>query len=141
MTESAKYGEELVAAWNRDLGFLGGELPNGKPNSSKQGIQRSNGLPYAEFARLIRDNYELRRCWDLLVQACGRESPWPDGNYKGKCVTSFDGILYTTTLHQYQGLPRHVDTYKECQRVWSYKTLGGPIRLYLIRKGAPRSSF
>ena len=34
----------------------------------------------------------------------------PDGDYKKKCVTSFDGILYTSTEHKFQGLKWPSDT-------------------------------
>ena len=111
--EGKDFRDELLTAWRSDLTFVGGSLPIGKPNSQKWGIQRSSGLTYASFARKVRADVQLRRCWDLLSVACGRASAFPGGNYEAPCITSFDGLLFTTQQHAYQGLGRHQDIYKD----------------------------
>ena len=60
--ESEHLRKELLAAWQRDLNFIGGTLPKGLPNSPALGIQSSNGLSYGEFAVKIRGHLQVRRC-------------------------------------------------------------------------------
>lgn len=82
-TEGLLYRDDLVTKWKADLKQVGGKLPPGKPNSPKLGLQRSNGLSYGTMAIAIRDNRQLRRCWQLLVVALGRCAPFKvDGDSK-----------------------------------------------------------
>ena len=111
---SKQLREALVRAWHNDLAKLGGKLPNGKPNSRSTGIQRSNGLPFASFAMRTRANEGLQRCWRLLALSLGRDDPFPkptSGASQPATVTSFDGILFTTTMDKFKGLKPHQDAY------------------------------
>ena len=109
--ESEHLRKELLAAWQRDLNFIGGTLPKGLPNSPALGIQSSNGLSYGEFAVKIRGHLQVRRCWNLVVVGAGRRSPFPGGNLLANVVTTFDGLLFTTDTHKYKGLAAHVDSH------------------------------
>ena len=42
----------------------------------------------------------LVECWHAVAVAQGRQSPFAQGVHQ-KCVTSFDGILYTPNNHKY----------------------------------------
>ena len=111
-----EYRDQLLAAWYEDLALIGGSLPPGKPNSQKWGIQRSNGLTYGKFARMVRANIGMRRVWHLLTSALGRISPWDDSStasLSAPVITSFDGILFTDTSHHYASLKRHRDVYRD----------------------------
>jgi hypothetical protein len=53
----------------------------------------------------------VRRLWDAAAVAVGRPPVFAGDYASAPCCTSFDGVLYTTTEHAYQGLARHVDTF------------------------------
>ena len=53
----------------------------------------------------------VRRLWDAAAVAVGRPPLFAGDYASAPCCTSFDGVLYTTTEHAYQGLARHVDTF------------------------------
>lgn len=111
---SAKTRDNLVRAWDDDLRQIGGQLPNGKPNSRATGIQRSNGLPFGSFATKTRAHSELRRCWRLLAVVLGRDDPFPKptgGASQPATASSFDGILYTKQTDNFKGLKPHQDAY------------------------------
>ena len=111
---SKKVRHALCRAWQKDLDSLGGKVPAGSPNSSRVGIIRSNGLPFGTFATNTRAHAELRRCWELLAIALGRDDPCPApprGASQPAVITSFDGILYTKATDNFTGLKPHMDTY------------------------------
>ena len=99
---SAIIRNKLLKAFAFDLREIGGCFPAGKPNSVSTGLQRSNGMPYGNFACTIRAHEQLRRCWKLLAVALGRSDPFAQEQFSSHgsvsqpaVATSFDAVLYT----------------------------------------------
>jgi hypothetical protein len=102
--------KHICNLWREDLQNIGG-LPKGLPNSEKLGIQRSSGLGFGQASVAVRRCEGVRRLWDAAAVAVGRPPVFAGDYASAPCCTSFDGVLYTTTEHAYQGLARHVDTF------------------------------
>lgn len=107
LEESRKLWDDLASKWRKDLGNIGGSLPNGRPNSPRLGVQRSSGISYGEFCCAVRRHPMLRKLWNGVCMAEGRDRVDPDG----PACTSFDGMLLVTNEHKYKGLQRHIDVY------------------------------
>jgi hypothetical protein len=107
LEESRKLWDDLASKWRKDLGNIGGSLPNGRPNSPRLGVQRSSGISYGEFCCAVRRHPMLRKMWNGVCMAEGRDRVDPDG----PACTSFDGMLLVTNEHKYKGLQRHIDVY------------------------------
>jgi hypothetical protein len=107
LEESRNLWDELASKWKTDLRNIGGSLPIGRPNSPRLGVQRSSGISFGEFCCAVRRHPMLRKLWNGVCMAEGRDGVDP----VGPACTSFDGMLLVTNEHKYKGLQRHIDVY------------------------------
>lgn len=93
----------LQRLWAKDVGSLGG-LPAGLPNSSRQGLYRSHGLPFGAFACAIRSNAMRERVFRCTLKTLGRHvTP------NTRLINTFDALTVSRPGSHWTGIKGHAD--------------------------------
>ena len=112
--ENLELHKKVIQLWNADLKQIGYTAPGtgaldvvpGLPNSRTAGIQRGSGVVRGRMACHLRGLPSVHQLWDICCVATGRPAVFESD---AAAVIPPDGVLFTSTDHDFEGLVRHRD--------------------------------